>query len=146
MENIEEIILCLKSAGCELIPCTKSDVLLIEEYYQVKLPTVYKEFLLSMGKGAGAFMRGSSVFFDEIFDLKDGAEELIRDNDLGPMPGDAFVFWMHQGYQIAFFRLSEDEELPIYYFSEGTEINKFVLKTKNFVAFLEIQLRMSGII
>jgi hypothetical protein len=38
-----------------------------------------------------------------------------------PLPKNAFVFYMRQGYQIMFFHLGEDEDPPIYFFGEGRD-------------------------
>jgi hypothetical protein len=145
MKDIQEIINVLKSAGCNLLPCSEKEIIDIEMHFNVKLPIIYKQFLLAMGKGAGRFMEGSSVFFDEIFDLKQGTEEIILENELEPLPSNAFVFWMHQGYQMAFFKLDEDL-FPVYYFSEGNNQTKFERKENSFLDFLDAQLQMSGII
>ena len=46
-----------------------------------KLPEAYLEFMRIMGNGAkGDFLKGDSCFMDEIEDLKQGAEELLEEN------------------------------------------------------------------
>lgn len=91
----------------------------IEKEYSVQLPLEYKTFLKLMGNGAGSFMLGSSVFFNELFDLRSGAIELCEENNIPIIPNSAFVFWMHQGYQAAYFNIGEGDNPPVYYFSEG---------------------------
>jgi hypothetical protein len=45
------------------------------------LPLAYLEFMDFYGNGNnGDFMRGDSCFMDEIFYLKEGAVELLEDN------------------------------------------------------------------
>ena len=146
MQTISEIKSILIKSGCKLKPCTDKDVLLIESTYNVKLPLVYKDFLLTMGRGAGKFMNRSSVFFDELLFLNKWGEELLEEHDLEPLPPDAFVFWLHQGYQMAFFRIGESEVLPIYYFGEGESLKGVKLKFDSFIDFLTEELKMSGII
>lgn len=41
------------------------DINRIEEYFNIKLPKAYVEFLLIFGNGGGNIMKGSSVFLDE---------------------------------------------------------------------------------
>ena len=85
-------------------------------------------------------MQGSSVFFDEIFSLKQWAEDLIRDNDIKSLPEYAFVFWMHQGYQLAYFKIDEGDDPPVYFFSEGNVSSAFELKEKTLTDFFMSQL------
>ncbi|SFE91162.1 SMI1-KNR4 cell-wall [Chitinophaga sp. CF118] len=146
MQNISEIKKILIKAGCKLTPCTDKDILLIESTYKLKLPLVYKDFLLTMGRGAGKFMRGSSVFFDVLFSLNKWGGELLEEHGLEPLPPNAFVFWLHQGYQMAFFRIGESEVLPIYYFGEEESLKGIKLKFNSFIDFLMEELKMSDII
>lgn len=115
----------------------------IERKYEVRLPSVYREFLSLMGKKAGDYMLGSSVFFDEIFTLKQGAEELVEENNLEPIPRTAFIFWMHQGYQAAFFKIGDGDDPPVYYFTEGQDENRFILTEETLTSFFFEQLLMS---
>ena len=52
-----------------------------------------------MGNGTGGqFMRGDSCFMNEIFYLKEGANELlIENNSKNTLLDEDFVFWMSQG-------------------------------------------------
>ncbi|WP_213086944.1 SMI1/KNR4 family protein [Chitinophaga agrisoli] len=143
MQKLQEIKARLVKTKTQLKPCTPQEVIKVEEFYKVSLPAVYKEFLLMMGKGAGEYMAGSSVFYDEIFFLRQYAKELIRDNSLQPLPDNAFVFWLHQGYQMAFFLLDENEHLPVYYFGEGEGMKSVEIRYSRFIDFLEQELTMS---
>ncbi|GAA3930314.1 hypothetical protein GO495_07425 [Chitinophaga oryziterrae] len=145
MNTIQELVKHLEGKGCELFPCSKVDIIEAEKYFNIELPLIYKEFLLVMGNGAGAFMRGSSVFLNELYDLKDGAIEIMHDNNLGLLPDNAFVFWLHQGYQMAYFLIDGPSSLPVYYFGEGAGINEVKLIFERFIDFLDAQLRMSGL-
>jgi len=143
--NIQEIENYLDSKGCELHGCSAREIAKIEEFFNVKLPLYYREFLSSMGKEAGKFMRGSSVFYSEIFDLRDGSIRLLNDDNFKPLPVNAFVFWMHQGYQFAFFYWDEGDNPPVYYYLEGEHYEDFEKKENSFTDFLEKQLIMSGL-
>lgn len=132
----------LRSKGNKLSPCNAGDIENIEQKLKTKLPEEYLEFLLTMGKGAGKFMLGSSVFIHELLTLKDGAQEVIDDNNLPPLPPNAFVFWMHQGYQFAFFEVTEKNQLNIYFFSEGNNMQDYKFLNYSLTEFLYKQLEL----
>lgn len=143
--NIQELERYLNSKGCELHGCTVREVAKIEAFFSVTLPVYYRDFLFSMGKGAGKFMMGSSAFYSEIFDLREGSIELLSDDNFKSLPDNTFVFWMHQGYQFAFFYLNEGDNPPVYYYLEGEHYEDFERKEESFTDFLEKQLVMSGL-
>ncbi|MDJ1485505.1 SMI1/KNR4 family protein [Cytophagaceae bacterium YF14B1] len=108
------------------IPCSQDEITKLEESVGSPLPDAYKEFLLLMGKGAHGFMTGSDVFYHLLFDLTEGAHELlIEDKSPLILPEKAFVFWMHQGYQFLFFNLNEGPDPKVYYYLEGKKITNF---------------------
>jgi hypothetical protein len=143
--HVLQIANYLKRQGCELKGCSPEEISKIETIFDVQLPISYKQFLSVMGKGAGAFMKGSSVFYDEIFDLREGSIELLEENNFKSLPIDTFVFYMHQGYQFAFFYLRNGDNPPIFYYSEGTQVRNFELKERSFTDFLMAQLAVSGL-
>ena len=59
-----------------------------------------------MGNGTeGQFMGGDSCFMDEIDNLRQGAFELLEDNESkNTLTDEDFVFWMSQGCMICFFK------------------------------------------
>jgi len=67
--------------------------------------------------------------------------ELLEENQFPQtLPKDAFVFLMHQGYQFSFFRLSEGENPPIYFYCEGETKESFVKTHRQFTDFLATEL------
>jgi hypothetical protein len=144
--TIEVIAQILQKEGEILKPCLPHEISLFEKTFDVELPQTYKDFLLLMGKGAGKFMLGNSCFFDEIFDLYNGAIEIINENKLSSLPDDAFVFWMHQGYQFAYFSTNETDDPLVYYFSEGKKMTSYKLINNHLSDFFYDQLRVSGIL
>jgi hypothetical protein len=89
-------------------------------------------------------MKGSSAFYNEIFDLREGSIELLYEDGFKDLPDNTFVFWMHQGYQFAFFYLNQGENPPVYFYYEGRTKDDFELVENSFTDFLETQLVMSG--
>ena len=144
MNVLNKLIDTLEKSGNNLQPCTMSEVRSLEGHYNVSLPLVYQEFLLAMGKGAGMYMRGSSAFFDEIFDLRSWAVDLVKDNKLERLPPDSFVFWMHQGYQAAFFIIDGNDNPKVYYFSEGKGQREFVIVENCLSDFFYSQLMLTN--
>ena len=109
----------------------------------VKLPRAYQEFLRIMGKGAGQFLRGSDCFYDQLLDLQQAAGELLAENHfLGKIPDDAFVFFMHQGYQFSFFRLSEGDNPPTYSYCEGEQHQSFIKTHERYSEFLATEVEL----
>ncbi|MDI9363589.1 MAG: SMI1/KNR4 family protein [Flavobacterium sp.] len=143
IKSINDLAVFLKKNGNRLKPLEPSEISIIESKFEVRLPIVYKRFLTLMGRGAGDYMLGSSVFFDELFSLRDGAIELLQENHMDSLPEEAFVFWLHQGYQVAYFKLDDGDDPPIYYFSEGQNDKVFELKEKCLTDFFISQLYLN---
>ena len=121
----------------EFVGCTTDELNRLEEELGISLPKSYQEFMLWMGNGAGQFLRGSDCFFQHISYLREWAIELLEENNFPEaLPDDAFIFFMHQGYQFSFFRLSEGDEPPIYYYCEGENKTSFTNSHKKFSDFL----------
>jgi len=103
-----------------LKPCTEDEVRALERELGFPLPIAYHEFLLWMGNGAGRFLRGSDVFYADLDGMREAAIELLRENGVdAELPDDAFVFFMHQGYQFDFLCASEGPDPSVYWFCEG---------------------------
>lgn len=121
----------------ELVGCTRDEVMAIEQQLGISLPRAYQEFLLSMGRSAGQFLRGSDCFLNHIPQLQEWAVELLQENNFAEsLPEDAFIFLMHQGYQFSFFRVSEGPDPPTYSYCEGTNQISFIKSHESFSEFL----------
>ena len=122
-------------------PCTAQEIASLEKHIRRTLPPAYREFLGWMGRGAGGFLRGSFCFYEDLFDLTKISEQMLKQNRFRKkLPNDAFVFWMHQGCQIAYFKLNEGDNPSVYYFSEGQESIDFKLKEKSLSDFFASQM------
>jgi hypothetical protein len=127
----------------EFLPCDRVEVSRLETQLANLLPEAYREFLLLMGHGAGDFLSGSDCFFQHLPHLQIWAKELLRENNFSEdLPKDAFVFYMHQGYQFSFFRLTEGGNPPTYSYCEGKEKISFVKTHNHYSDFLlaEVQI------
>ena len=142
LESIKQQLTAMnKTSPSDLIGCTLEEIIQLELDLKIELPIAYREFLRIMGKGAGKFLRGSDCFYSDLKDLQTGAVELLDENQFPQtLPKDAFVFLMHQGYQFSFFRLSEGENPPIYFYCEGETKESFVKTHRQFTDFLATEL------
>lgn len=93
--------------------------------YEGEFPAVYYEFMRTMGSYAGKAFLGSSILSDEVLELQEGGTELLRENGLPTVSDKAYVFWMHQGYQMAYFLLDSGNNPDVYYFNEGFDMEGF---------------------
>jgi hypothetical protein len=127
----------------KIIPCTEREIRIMEQHIGLPLPGAYKEFLLWMGHGAGGFMRGSDCFYEHLPRLRAWAMELLWENGYAePLPEDAFVFYMHQGYLFYFVRAGEGNDPPVYFYSEAMETPAFIIKHPNLADFLNYRIEV----
>nr|OEJ76198.1 hypothetical protein BH720_05915 [Desertifilum tharense IPPAS B-1220] len=126
------------------MPCTEEEIFSLETDLNINLPKAYKEFLLWGGHEAGGLLEGSDCFFKHILNIQKWAIDLLNENDFPEsLPKDAFVFYMHQGYEFMFFKISEGDDPPIYIYNELNNqslFSKAYLKYSDFLLiFLEEQ-------
>ena len=129
--KLEKKNICMKRSTEEQIK---------ELYSMVKgknLSKAYVEFMCVMGNGTeGRYMSGDSCFMNEVHDLKQGAVELLEENEsINVLTDDDFVFWMSQGCMFCFFKLTEGENPPVYFYNESGE-DRFIKVAESLVEFL----------
>jgi len=79
---------------------TEAEILNAEALLRGRFPTVFREYLLQMGRQPGNLFTGSELAkLSELEAFRGGAEELIRQTDTSmTLPRNAAVFLFHQGY------------------------------------------------
>ncbi len=108
------------AAATDLRGCTQREIDDLERRVGAPLPGAYQQFLAAIGHQAGAFLRGTDVSYGQARGLTDAAKALLaEDAALHNLPEDAFVFYMHQGYEFGYFRLGAGEDPPVYQYVEG---------------------------
>lgn len=138
MEKLEQKNICMKRSTEEQM----------EELCSIvkgkNLPKAYIEFMSVMGNGTeGRYMGGDSCFMNEIYDLKQGAVELLEENEsINMLTDDDFIFWMSQGCMFCFFKLTEGDNPPVYFYNESGE-DKFIKVADSIVEFLINRLEMN---
>lgn len=137
MQYLNRFMLLLVNDKILLNPCTENDIKSLERITKNKtLPEAYLEFMRKMGRGA-SFLRGYSCFMNEIFDLRQGSEELLIENNFGGyLTDNDFVFWMAQGYMFCFFKLDEGNDPPVYFYTETSDQDEFYKIADSFSEFL----------
>lgn len=128
---LEKKNICMKSSTEQQMEKLRSFV------KEKNLPKAYIEFMSVMGNGTeGRYMGGDSCFMNEIYDLKQGAIELLEENEsINLLKDDDFVFWMSQGCMFCFFNLAEGDNPPVYFYNEGGE-DRFIKVADSLVEFL----------
>lgn len=100
--------------GCSLQECSE-----IESKLGVKLPAIYQAYLLKMGRRSGVFLRGEEHSYPHLLSLtKDGQDTITESNVDYKLQPTAFVFWMSQGTQFAFFDTTEGDNPLVYHYRE----------------------------
>ncbi len=106
--------------GLDGSPCSASEVERVEEVLGVSLPPAYKAYLRIAGREPPAAWVGSDCTVRHLEGLREAAEHLLRDGGQPPLPAEALVFCMHQGYQ--FFYVIADgcsDDPAVFYYLEG---------------------------
>ncbi|MEY8322029.1 SMI1/KNR4 family protein [Lachnospiraceae bacterium 46-61] len=138
MEFINELVEKLKERD---IPMKKATENQIKDLLSITkngiLPKAYIEFMSIMGNGTeGKYMRGESCFMDEIHILKQGAIELLEENESELVLTDNdFVFWMSQGCIFCMFKLNEGDNPPVYFYNESGD-DRFLKISNTLTEFL----------
>ena len=129
---IEGVIRCLVHEGIadswNIRGCDEAEVRTVEAKAGAPLPESYRQFLLRLGWSAGCLFRGTDMLYPSVLNLRDWAEELLREDGAGfCLPGNAFVFSMHQGYQFLYFPIDPAlPDPPVYHYFEGDGVAKEV--------------------
>jgi hypothetical protein len=135
---LDRVIARLVEQGVDLKefkPCTEQEVQELEQQLERRLPAAYREFLLTMGHGAGEVFQSDDCFYEDLPKIQRLATILLKPSD-ATLPDDAFVF-LYAGYQFLFFRTSEGDDPPAYYYMEGDDMSSgFQQQYKHYTDFL----------
>lgn len=109
----------LPKDATKVVPCSETDVSILEERFSIKLPTAYREFLLWMGQHGGGFWVGHYGFYKELPDINVWARALVLEGNTDPqLPEDAFVFFWDVAQSFYFFRTNEGDDPPVYFYMD----------------------------
>lgn len=100
--------------------CSVSEVDELERTLGFTLPAAYREYLLWMGKDYDGIFRGSDCFIDNVMDNNSWLPELLTENGVKyDLPQYYLTFFMHQGYEAAWFATPAEPDPQCWYFGEG---------------------------
>lgn len=133
---LERLIRAGLTTGKEVRGCTHTQVQELEALAGNNFPSVYRSFLLVMGRGAGRFFEGTDIFYPEILTNREGAIELLKEDGQPFALADSdYVFACHQGYQFLYFSLDGSHpDPPVFYYAEGAKSSE--KKSDHFSEFL----------
>ncbi|MBC9914081.1 SMI1/KNR4 family protein [Chitinophaga varians] len=123
---IEDILSTLKYNNIQLQPCSDEDIVMLEDMHGIKLPVAYKQFLAVAGRGADTYMAGSDWEYEKLDSVNREAIALLACHGCQDLPDKAFICWMHQGYQFAFFVCDGNDDPAIFYYNETAGRADFV--------------------
>ena len=127
-DELREYLERFRSLGLKGSPCSADEVERLQNESGVKLPAAYKAYLLIAGQAPPSAWVGSDCACRHLPSLRTAAERILRESGRPPLPTEAFVFLMHQGYQFFYFVADGRSDDPaIFYYLEGepTVVRKF---------------------
>lgn len=100
---------------------SETDVAAAEQRLGLRLPTVFRAYLLELGKFRGELFRGSDVAGIDDFDqFRADALALMAETDSSlNLPADAIVFQFHQGYTFLFLHANGAFDGPVLQYIEN---------------------------
>jgi hypothetical protein len=117
---VSEFIDRFRAIGLDGSPGSPADVAQVEMDAGKPLPAAYKAYLFIAGREPPTAWVGSNCTIKDLPKLFDWAEHLLSENHQPPLPKQAFVFIMHQGYQFKYFIADGgSDDPPVYYYLEG---------------------------
>jgi hypothetical protein len=118
-EIVHQYLAQYRKVGLQGGPATEFEISQLEQVAGL-LPASYKAYLLIAGRKPPSFWIGSDCTLHHLQDLRDAADNLLHEDGQPPLPENAFVFLMHQGYQFFYFgRDPADDDPPVFYYLEG---------------------------
>ena len=107
--------------------CSEADLRVIEATRGVTLPSVYRQFMLRLGRDAGQFLRGTDFLYPELMGLQALPAPLLKTSGaLFELTPAHFVFMSHQGYQFLFFACDAGDDPPVMHYLEGDTLPRQV--------------------
>lgn len=81
-----------------------------------------------MGTSSGGFLVGSDFLLSELDRIQAGASALLADDGVDALPGSAFVFCAHQGYQFLYFIVGDSPDPKVLYYLESETVPREVAR------------------
>jgi hypothetical protein len=114
--DIAEQYLAQERGGVGL---SEQEIANVEQELGVSFPSVFRAFLVAMGKNHGQLFRGSDTSPDDYLEYRQVAEEQLMQSGAPSLTARTVVFLLHQGYSFYFFEADGSYDPPIYLYVEG---------------------------
>ncbi len=102
--------------------CTEDEIEEMENRFQIKFPSMYRDYLRVMGRGTGSLLRGEEHCYPDLLKLREWAQELLTESESAfHLPHSAFVIWMSQGTQFSYIDCAGGDDPPVYHYREDDE-------------------------
>jgi hypothetical protein len=100
---------------------SEAEVAALEDQLGVRLPALFRAYLLEMGKSRGDLFRGSDVAGIRDFErFRAEALALMAETDPGlTLPRDAIVLLFNQGYMFVYLRAAGGFDCPVLHYMEA---------------------------
>jgi hypothetical protein len=114
-----------------------------EERLGVQFPTVFRTYLLQMGRSRGDLFRGHDLAgIEDLARFRADAQALMAETDRClTLPPDAVVFLFHQGYAFSYLRAAGGFDSPVYYYAETDRASRQLAPT--FADSVDAELRLA---
>jgi hypothetical protein len=108
--------------------CWEWEIRDLEDYYEIKLPSLYRSFLSHMGKRAGLFGQGIDMFYRRLFHNRSAMDDVLElDGYPFTLTPTQFVFSSNQGYSFHYFETQPlVDDPPVFGYLEGDLQEKLI--------------------
>ena len=100
----------------DIVGCTDEEISRVSAVATFPLPDEYLAFLKVLGRRAGTFFPGTSIYFPEPLDVFGCAEDIAGEPGEDLTLENRFFFAHHQGYRVFFFERGRPE---VFIYQEG---------------------------
>lgn len=106
----------------------EAEVRRAEEHLGVRFPSVFRAYLLLMGRALGDLFRGSDrTPLEELESAQAAARRLLAEHEeAGPLPSNAVILLFHQGYTFTYLLAAGGYGSPVFQYVEGEQAPKRV--------------------
>jgi len=124
---VESLIAVGRVSANQVVGCSEQEIANIEARFGYNLPGAYKDFLRTLGKGAGKFQNDCMWKYPELLEDVPEATRGVLDNCNGTykhtieLPKTAFVFLESGGSQIMFFDTADGDDPPVFLYEQGNQ-------------------------
>lgn len=118
--------------------CSEEDIKKIEDELTLKLPSLYREFLMICGRGSGLFLKEDFSHYEYLIDIQKFGSELRNDCGYVPAKKGDLVIATNWDDVINYINVFEGENPPVYTFNRVEWMPQ--LRSNSFTSYLNEKL------